>query len=184
MKRQFLRGKSGFTLFELMIVISIIGLFTMYMIRFDFNPRTNSEKVELMAVSLASQLRTEIQNISIGKMPIYDGRTAKQTEITIWPAGMTTRYLSGTTVIATNTFTPPYFEGDTKYVIQSVIWTGSVWQEFTGQAQLILEPTRMTFTGAPNINNNYLLDITVRYVNSTRKIIIDRRTGKISEKKY
>jgi prepilin-type N-terminal cleavage/methylation domain-containing protein len=94
MKRQFLQGKSGFTLFELMIVISIIGLFTMYTLQIDFNPRTNSEKAELMSVSLASQLRTEIQNISIGKMPVYDGRTAKQTEITLGPAGMTTRYLS------------------------------------------------------------------------------------------
>ena len=65
MKRQLLLGKSGFTLFELMLTITIIIIFFSFAVSFNWNPRTDSEKSELISVSIAGRLRTEIQNIAI-----------------------------------------------------------------------------------------------------------------------
>jgi prepilin-type N-terminal cleavage/methylation domain-containing protein len=83
MKRQFLYGQSGFTLFELMLVIAILAIFFAATASFNYKPRTNAEKADLIAVSIASRLRTEIQNVAIGKMPQRNGNILKHTEIAI-----------------------------------------------------------------------------------------------------
>jgi prepilin-type N-terminal cleavage/methylation domain-containing protein len=53
MKRQLDTGKSGFTLFELMLVISIIGIFTVIAMRINWNPRSDAEKADLLSVAIA-----------------------------------------------------------------------------------------------------------------------------------
>lgn len=123
MKRQSDRRQSGFTLFEIMLVISIIGIFFTITLRTNWNPRNNSEKVNLLSVAIAGRLRNEIQAISIGRMPKRDGNTATETRITIGTGGLITRYYSGATEISSGVFLMPFFEGDRKYELARVTWT-------------------------------------------------------------
>ncbi len=74
MKRQSLGLQSGFTLFELMIVIAILGIFIATTNVFNYSPQTESEKADRMQVSIVSVLRAQIQNVSIGRMPNRDGK--------------------------------------------------------------------------------------------------------------
>ncbi|GAB0175055.1 MAG: hypothetical protein HHAS10_09340 [Candidatus Altimarinota bacterium] len=183
MKRQFYGGKSGFTIFEMMVTITILIFFFIFALRFNWNPRTDSEKSELISVGIAGRVRTEIQNISIGKMPKKDGRIAKTTIITFSTGSILTEYYSGGTLIDSGSFNNPFFEGDRKYVIKSITWSGSA-TPYTGTGKLVIEPSGITFSGSPGtINANTLLEIRVGYNFPTRKIIIDKRTGQIIEKK-
>lgn len=83
MKRQSFPSQSGFTLFELMIVITVFSIFVMITSSFDWRPQTDIEKADRMMIVVSSTLRTEMQNISIGKMPKRDGQTAVMTKITV-----------------------------------------------------------------------------------------------------
>ena len=73
MKRQLFRSKYGFTLFELMIVITIIGIFYAATAGFDWRPQNDMEKSDRMIVAISSSIRTEVQNMTIGKMPRLNG---------------------------------------------------------------------------------------------------------------
>lgn len=183
MKRQSSLGKSGFTIFELMVTITLLVLFFTYTLQFNWNPRTDSEKSDLISVWIAWRIRTEIQNISIGKMPKKDGKIAKSTIITFTTGAILTEYYSGSTLLDSKSYNSPFFEWDPKYLIRTITWTGSA-SYFSWTGKLIIEPSGITFSGSPaNINNNTLLELRVWYKYSTRKITIDRRTGQISEKK-
>ncbi len=83
MKRQLFQSKYGFTLFELMIVITIVGIFYAATAGFDWRPQTDMEKSDRMVVAISSTIRTETQNMSIGKMPRNNGYVSKMTVITI-----------------------------------------------------------------------------------------------------
>ena len=164
-----------------MLSVTILLLFFGFTLSFNYNPRTDSEKSELISVSLAWQLRTEIQNISIGKMPKKDGKIAKMTIITVATGWLLIEYLSGATILGSQSFTTPFFEGDPKYVIKSITWTWSA-DFYSGTGKIIIEPSWISFSGSPLTSvNNTLLELRVGYNFSSRKIIIDRRTGKISE---
>ena len=110
MKRQFYLSKSGFTIFELMLTVTILMMFVTFTLKFNWNPRTDSEKSELISVGIAGRIRTEIQNISIGKMPKKDGRIAKTTIITLSTGSLSTQYLSGATILDTKNYNSPFFE--------------------------------------------------------------------------
>lgn len=183
MKRQSYLNQSGFTIFEMMVTVTVLIMFFTYTLQFNWNPRTDSEKSELISVWIAWRLRTEIQNISIGKMPKKDGRIAKTTIITVSTGSILTEYYSWWTLLDSKSYNTPFFEWDPKYVIKSITWTWSA-SSYTGTGKIIIEPSGITFSGSPiTANNNTLLQIRVGYNFSTRKIIIDRRTGQISEVK-
>ncbi len=191
MKRQLFRSKYGFTLFELMIVMTIFGIFVMATSMFDWRPQNDMERSDRMVVSISSTLRTEVQNVTIGKMPRHNGLISTKTILTIWTWGLYTSYSWTTGEIGSGAFINPYFDGDTKYIIKNVTWTWSntVWSiSWTGQ--IIIEPTGISFSGAGITWSGFtLVEIRVGYDNPdqnihTRKITFDRRTGKISETKY
>ena len=185
MKRQWLITHSGFTIFELMIVITILAFFYMVTWGFNLSPQTDMQKADRMVVWVSSSLRTEIQNVLIGKMPNRDGKIAALTKIQISTWGLIALYLTGAdaTPIWRTSFVTPFFEGDNKYEISEVAWTWSDTpsQTYTGYADLIVDPTGISFSWANN--SNIYLEITVAYNTRSRKVTLDRRTGKISETK-
>lgn len=83
MKRQPLRPQSGFTIFEIVVVITIIGIFIAATGAFDLKPQTDIEKTDRMIVRVSGLLREEMQNISIGRMPKRDGEVTTVSKITI-----------------------------------------------------------------------------------------------------
>ena len=183
---QLIGSKYGFTLFELMLVISIFWIFVFITSSFDLRPQTNIEKTDRMQIALSSNIRTEMQNIRIGKMPQRDGRIASSTIITIGTGGASTEYMSGVSIIDTKTFNRPFFDNDTIYEIKDVIWTGSSsfpnGMSWTGQ--VIIGTSGISFSGINISGSGYtLLEIQVWYNNTTRRIVLDRRTGKLSETK-
>jgi prepilin-type N-terminal cleavage/methylation domain-containing protein len=188
MKRQSFPSQSGFTLFELMIVITVFSIFVMITSSFDWRPQTDIEKADRMMIVVSSTLRTEMQNISIGKMPRRDGKTATNTTINISSGGLLTTYTSSVSgVIWSGAFSIPFFDGDPKYLIRSVTWTGSTTNTgTTGTGDLIITPQGVSFSGAgiwwtPPWYT--MLEIVVGYNNASRKVTLDRRTGRIIESK-
>ena len=191
MKRQLHGVKSGFTLFELMVVIAIFWAFILATNIFNYSPQTESEKWDRMMVAISGRLKTELQNMSMGRMPKRNGDIAWVIQLDIGTGGLSMRYLTGMTAtnpIYTGSFLVPFFDGDRKYEIKTVTWTGSItpsdWQ--TGSGIVLIGQWDITFTGGTSpsaIRNNTLLEIKVGYNSRTRKIILDRRTGKIIETK-
>lgn len=189
MKRQPYGSKSGFTLIELMVVIGIFGAFVLATNIFNYSPQTEAEKADRIMVGISSRLRTELQNISMWRMPKRDGVIAWAIRLDVGTWGMITTYLtwaSGVTPISRTTFASPYFDGDKKYEIKQVTWTGSsstpigyVWS-----GQVIIEPNGISFSGAGITGSGYTnIEIRVWYGIRARKIILDRRTGKLIETK-
>lgn len=191
MKTQLYGAKSGFTLFELMIVIAIFGSFVLATNIFNYSPQTESEKADRMMVAISGRLKTEVQNMSMGRMPNRDGLIAWTIRIDIGTGWIMTRYLTGVTswvIISTWTFSAPFYDKDAEYKIVSVTWTGSNtpsdWQTGTGIVMIL--PTWIIFTWGTNpltIGNNPLLEIKLWYKVRTRKVILDRRSGKVIETK-
>lgn len=191
MKTQLYGAKSGFTLVELMVVIAIFGSFVLATNIFNYSPQTESEKADRMMVAISGRLRTELQNMSMWRMPNRDGKIARTIQIDIGTGWMITRYLTGVTSwvnISTGVFLAPFYDKDAEYKIVSVIWTGSStpsdWQQWTGIVMIL--PTWIIFTWGTNpttIGNNIFLEVKLWYKVRTRKVILDRRSGKIIETK-
>ena len=187
MKRQPLGLKSGFTLVELMIVITIFWVFVLTTNIFNYAPKTEAEKADRMIILIWSMLKTELQNVFIGRMPNRDGKIATRVEMRIGTWGITASYYTwstGTTPFIVQNTLRPFFNNDTNYEIRSVIWTGSstVPIGHSGTWILILENSGLSFSGAWVYGSWFsILEIKVGYMFRTRKIILDRRTGKLTE---
>lgn len=190
MKRQLVWWQYGFTLIELMIVITIFGVLVVATNIFTYTPQSESEKADRMMVAISSRIKSELQNISLWRMPKRDGKIAKTVKIEIGTGGMITSYMTGAssnTEISSWSFRAPFFDTDRKYEIKSVIWTGSTTNPigYSWTWEFIIDANNFIFSGAGISGSWYtLLEIRVWYNTKTRKVIIDRRTGKIIEKKF
>ena len=186
MKRQTRIGKYGFTMVEIMLVIVIFGIFVSATSVFNWTPQNDIEKVNRMKYAIADRLRDESLKISIGRMPMSDGIISTTTTMNFSTgAGIITSYAdTGGTVFSTNTFWPPYYDGDTVYSITGITWwTGSTSSttEWSGPWKIEITQDGIIFTGNTNITRkSIIVSIIVNYRNSTRRIQFDRRTGKIS----
>jgi prepilin-type N-terminal cleavage/methylation domain-containing protein len=83
MKRQLFRSHSGFTMIELLIVIAMIGIFYAATSSFSYKPQNDIERVNRMKYAVSDKLRDEVLKVSIGRMPLNDGRISTTTIITI-----------------------------------------------------------------------------------------------------
>ncbi len=191
MKRQPLRLKYGFTLFEIIVVISIIWIFIAATWAFDLRPQGDLEKADRMIVRISWVLKEEIQNIAIGRMPKRDGDITTVSKIIVGTWGLIARYYTG--IISNNplwsqSFTKPFFDNDRFYEIKNIIWTGStLWSAgFFWTWEIIITPSGITFSGTNITGSGFsILEVRVGYgVNARRKLTLDRRTGKITELKW
>ncbi len=95
MKRQSMLSKYGFTMLEIMIVITMIGIFFAATNSFTFLPQTDIEKTNRMKYTISDMLRDESLKMSIGRMPNNNGNVSDKTIMSISPAtGIITSYSS------------------------------------------------------------------------------------------
>ncbi len=186
MKRQPRIGKSGFTMVEIMLVIVMFWLFVSATSVFNWTPQNDIERVNRMKYAVADKLRDESLKISIGRMPRNDGVISATTRMSVSTgAGIITTYADTWGIVfSTNTFWPPYYDGDLIYSITGITWwTGSTsaTSQWSGPWQIEITQDGIVFTGNTNITReSIIVSIIVNYRNSTRRIQFDRRTGKIS----
>ncbi len=181
MKRQSSFGQYGFTLVEIMLVIVLLGVIFYSMASF-WSPqwKENSIKVERLANHISDILHTGLINITIWK--VEDGVTLTGAKIRIaigtWDSltGVV-RYQYGNTPFQSIAL----LDEDSNYQVERIRWNGwvliSTW--ITDEIEIHLSQTGNLFFGDDMDNSATEVDIRVRYMDKTKTITFDRRTGRI-----
>lgn len=191
-------SKKGFTLFEMMIVLALIGLFfvmTSYMTR---DVRINQTRAEKLANAVYDQIRSARNNMIIGRWVLSGGTTlvvTTQRNIDITATGVVTSYTYNSTSTGTETrLVTPFFDSDPLYKITDiavssgalVAWalnwdlTGST---ITGATIAISQNSDITISSLPASSSIRLLKITLGYGGFEQSVIIDRVSGIVEIRK-
>lgn len=120
MKTQFSFRKYGFTLIEIAIVISILGFLFYQFSKISFQPQENLSKAERLANRVASIIQEGLMSVTIGRMDSSQNPTTQATLVFSTSTGASWRY----TAALSGTITPPFYDGDGKYEIRDITWTG------------------------------------------------------------
>lgn len=182
---QFSFTKRGFTMFEMVIVISIIMFIFYFMSRINFRPQEDSIKAERIATKIHSILHSNAVSVMMWKMD--PSRSATQSaSIRITASGSASPWiiwsLSGTTL--SWVFLPPFFDTDSKYEIRSIRGCNGSSSGTTSIVDINMTTDAVTFSGtfSPSISPT-ILEIRSGYNNNMRRVVYDRRTGRIEIRK-
>ncbi len=182
MKTQFSFRKYGFTLIELMVVISILIFLFYQFSKISFLPQENLWKAERLANKVASILHEWLINVAIGRMDKDRNPTSQAIIHVSTSTGISWEY----TPMLSWSIVPPFYDGDVAYKIHDITWTG--WRApgaLTGtSANLIItiDWDRVTFSWITN-DTATIVTIRSRYINKNKKVVFDRRTGRIEVNK-
>lgn len=189
--------KKGFTLFELMIVIALIGLFlamTSYMTQ---DVRIYQTKTERLVNSIYNTVRTARNNMIIGRW-VFSGSslvvtTLRTLEITA--TGILTNYTYNTTSTGTEArLVTPFFDSDPLYKITNIAASSGALVPWALSWDSSGTITRATMTISPNSDiaistipaspaTIRMLKITAGYGNFEQSVIIDRVSGTVEIRK-
>ncbi len=182
MKTQFSFSKSGFTLVEIMVVIAIIGFLFGVMSQISFRPQENLTKAERLANKVQSVLHNSAVNVMMGRMDknniAVTGATLSLTASWGGTQGLWWIY----TPNMTGALRAPFFDNDAKYEIRSIKWYSATTSGTTLNIIIQMDKNGTTFTGTSNnafFATATTLEIQLRYVDRTKKVIYDTRTGRI-----
>jgi prepilin-type N-terminal cleavage/methylation domain-containing protein len=123
MKTQFPITKYGFTMIEILLVISILGFLFYTLGRTNFRPQENLNKAERLGNRISGVLHDALLFTALGRM---DKGTAPQA---ITGATVTISTSTGISWYYSPTFSGSYgsgiafFDGDLKYRITDIIWS-------------------------------------------------------------
>ena len=124
--------KKWFTLFEMMIVIALIGLFVTTVSYMNQDARIDQTRAERLANTVYDQIRSARNNMIIGKWVLSGATTsfiiADERVVMISATGVTTSYAYNSSYTGTETrFPAPFFDSDPRYVISDIaISSGSL----------------------------------------------------------
>jgi prepilin-type N-terminal cleavage/methylation domain-containing protein len=188
-------SKKGFTLFELMIVLALIGIFFGITMSMNKDARTYQLSAERLANAMYDIIRTARSNMIIGR-GVFSGSTmvvATDRTIYLTSTGMISTYRNLTATGTETTFVEKYFDNDPLYRISDIavssggiingvapLWdnTGST---ISSIAITIANNADLSITGTGRTNNPLsnirTLRITASYLGFTKSILIDRITG-------
>lgn len=193
MKTQFSFTKSGFTMFEIVVVISIIGILFASISRFTLEPQENIAKAERLASKVQSIIHSSNVSLMLWRMDqstvpmattgaiikIYASWATSSGNSIYWQLAPT---LSGKLV------QPFYNDNDRFYQIESIKgcvgWSITANSWITNTAEIRMTRGSISFTWsfdtltALQIEALNILEINVRYMDMGKKVIFDRRTGR------
>lgn len=185
--------KKGFTLFEMMIVIALIGLFFVAISYLTHDVRIWQTNTERFANKIYDIVRNTRNDMTIGRW-IFTGWVliaTKQRDISISNTGITITYQDSLGATGSDIILPaPFFDNDSKYQIADIS-VSSGWVSSSGSYT-------WDYTGATNanitvgtssslaINVDWIpplairtLKITTGYAWFTRSVILDRASGTV-----
>jgi prepilin-type N-terminal cleavage/methylation domain-containing protein len=188
--------KKGFTLFEIMIVLALIGLFfvmTSYMTR---DPRINQTHTERFVNTVYDQIRTARNNMIIGRW-VASGAilvVTTQRSIDITSTGVVTNYIYNTTSTGTETrLVTPFFDSDPLYKITNiavssgVIVPGALNWDVSGATNAAITISSNSDVSLSSIPASpypiRLLKVTLGYGDFEQSVIIDRVSGIVEIRK-
>lgn len=194
MKTQFSFNQYGFTMVEIMVVIAIIWSLFVLMSRINFNPQENIVKAERLASKVQSIIH--LSNVSVMMWKMDNSTPPKATTGAIininasWSASSPNSVMWQLTPSLSGTFQAPFFDSDTKYEIQSIKWcvwwtTAAISSGTTTTLQILIDKNGTTFTWTtwsfPTTSN--IVEIQVRYIDMAKKVVFDKRTGRIETRR-
>jgi prepilin-type N-terminal cleavage/methylation domain-containing protein len=193
-----IHSKKGFTLFELMIVLALIGVFFGITMSMNKDARTYQLSAERLANSIYDIVRTARSNMIIGR-GVFSGSTmvvATERTIYLTSTGLISTYRNTTATGTETTLVERYFDNDPLYkIIDIAVSSGGIiggvvptWDN-TGStissiAITIASNADLTITGT-GTNLQILskpirtLRITASYLTFEKSVLIDRITGTI-----
>lgn len=179
MKTQSSFSQSGFTMVEIMVVIAIIGMIFGFMSQINFRAQENITKAERLANKVQSLLHTTSVSLMMGRMDSTNKASTWAT-IVITATGTTGHGISwNLTNSLSGTFLSPFFDADPRYEIKSIIGCSSTLSGSTNTVTIDIQPNETIFTGSTLPANANLLEIRVWYLDMFKKVVFDRRTGRI-----
>ncbi|MBC7498653.1 prepilin-type N-terminal cleavage/methylation domain-containing protein [Candidatus Gracilibacteria bacterium] len=188
--------KKGFTLFEIIIVLVLIGLFfvmTSYMTR---DPRINQTRTERLVNTVYDQIRTARNNMIIGR-GVASGAilvVTTQRSIDITSTGVVTNYIYNTTSTGTETrLVTPFFDRDPLYKITNiaassgVMVPGALNWDISGATNASITISSNSDVSLSSIPASpypiRLLKVTLGYGDFEQSVIIDRVSGIVEIRK-
>lgn len=196
MKTQTPFGKYGFTLVEIMVTISIIWVLTVAMIGFTTNPQQSLTKAERLANKIATTLQDANIFLAVGRMDNSNPPQAVTgvvltfgmgSGVPLWEISWKyTDNFSGKLI-------PPYYDGDYNYMIEKIEWTGGVSPfpasgSIPSNHKLNIQITSTgsiyyTWASVSNIIDAPILTFTTKHQGFRKKVVFDRRTGRVEVNK-
>ncbi len=191
-------NKKGFTIFELMIVIALIGIFFTMTSYMSQDVRVYQSKAERFANAIYDMIRMARNNMIIGR-GVLSGSTLVVTTkrvIDISSNGVFTNYTYGTTSTGSETkLVFPFLDADPLYKINDIsvssgglIAGGVPLWDHTGamSAAITISPNSdIVITGTSSTNTSIssstirTLKVTAGYNGFEESVVIDRVTGTV-----
>lgn len=179
-------SQKWFTLAELMIVITIVGILSIMATSFNFNKKTDQERRDRFVTKIEAILRSNNLSMTSGKGVKVgtDIINPSSIRLVFTTGSITTNYYSGATIVGTgeSLMSPFFWEsgytlgGFYKYTDATLTSTSAI----SAPISVIFENNNIAFTGASSINTAVAIGISAWYHGYNKVIELDRRFWKIT----
>jgi len=181
-------SQKWFTLIELMVVITIVGILSLIATNFNFNKKTDQERRDRLVTKISSLIRTNNIGMTSGRWIKVGANiiNPSSTRLVFTTGSIATNYYSGTTIIGTGEILmSPFFwesgytlDGFYKYTDTALTSTSNI----SPPVSIIFENNNIAFTGSNSVSTSVVVGMSAGYHGSNKILELDRRFGKMTIK--